>query len=55
MHTLKNRVNHLERLVDLLANLGSSEDNLAADEDEKNNLWLDHTVDETREQLRLVR
>ncbi|KAB8339080.1 hypothetical protein FH972_022016 [Carpinus fangiana] len=46
---------HLEGLVDLLADLGTSEDDLAADEDEENNLRFHHAVDEAREQLRLVR
>jgi hypothetical protein len=52
---LKNRVDHLESLVNFLANLGSRENNLAADEDEKNNLRLDHAVDETREELGFIR
>jgi hypothetical protein len=54
-HTLKHRVDHLECLIDLLSNLGTSQDNLAGDEDEKDDLGLDHTIDETREQLRLIR
>jgi len=53
--TLQHRVDHLERLVDLLADLGASEDDLAAHEDEKDDLGLDHAVDETREELGLVR
>ena len=53
--TLQHRVDHLERLVDLLADLSASEDDLAAHEDEKDDLGLDHAVDETREKLRLVR
>jgi hypothetical protein len=52
---LKHRVDHLESLVNLLAHLGASEDNLAADKDEEHNLGLDHAVDKTREQLGLVR
>lgn len=55
MHTLKHGVDHFERLVDLLTDLGTGEDNLAADEDKKHDLGLDHAVDKTREQLRLVR
>ena len=54
-HTLKDRVDHLEGLVNLLTNLCASQDNLAADKDEEDDLGLDHSVDETREQLRLVR
>ena len=42
-------------MIDLLSNLGTSQDNLAADEDQEHNLGLDHTIDQTREQLRLVR
>ena len=52
--TLKHRVDHLESLVNLLAHFGSCQDNLAADEDKEDNLRLDHAVDETREQFRLV-
>ena len=71
--TLEDREDHLESLINLLADFGASENDLervrhvkpsnqdigathlAADEDEKHNLGLDHAVDETREQLRLVR
>lgn len=49
----KDRVDELERLVDLLADLGTSEDDLARHEDEEHNLRLHHTVDETREEFRL--
>lgn len=52
--TLQHRVYHLERLVDFLAHFRASQDNLAADEDEEHDLGLDHAVNETREQLRLV-
>lgn len=55
IRTLKDGIDHLEGLIDLLANLGTSEDNLAADEDQEYDLGLNHAVDETREQLRLVR
>jgi hypothetical protein len=41
-------------LIDLLADLGAGEDDLARDEDEEHNLRLHHAVDETREELRLV-
>jgi hypothetical protein len=54
-HTLKHRVDHLEGLVNFLADLGTSQDDLAADEDEKNNLRFDHAVNQTGEQLRFVR
>lgn len=53
--TLKHRIDHLESLVDLFSHFGSGEHNLAADEDQKHDLRLDHTVDQTREQFRLVR
>jgi hypothetical protein len=42
-------------LVDLFADLGTGQDYLAADEDEEDDLRLHHAVDETREELRLVR
>ena len=54
-HTLKHRVDHFKGLVDLFTNFGTSQDNLAADEYQEHNLRLDHSVDETREQLRFVR
>jgi hypothetical protein len=53
--TGKSRIDLLESLVDLLSDFGASKNNLATDEDEKDNLRFDHAVDETREQLRLVR
>jgi hypothetical protein len=37
--------------METLSHLGTSEDNLARDEDEQNNLGLEHTVDKTREEL----
>ena len=45
MHTIQHRVDHLERLVNLLSHLRTSQDDLAADEDEKHNLRFDHTID----------
>lgn len=45
IHTVQHWVDHLEGLVNLLSNLRASQDNLAADEDEKHDLWLDHTID----------
>jgi hypothetical protein len=50
----QDRVDELKGLVDLLADLGTGQDDLARDEDEQNNLGLHHTIDETREELRLV-
>lgn len=52
---LQHRVNHLKSLVNFFSDLRTSQDNLATDEDEKHNLGLDHAVNKTREQLRLVR
>jgi len=41
-------------LVDLLTDLCTSENDLTTDEDQKDDLGLDHAVDETREQLRFI-
>jgi hypothetical protein len=38
-----------------LTDLGTSQDNLSGHEDEQHDTRLHHTVDETREELRLVR
>lgn len=54
VRTLKHRVDHLKRLIDLLAHLRSGQDNLARDEDKQDNLRLDHAIDETREQFWLI-
>jgi len=43
------RIDVLKGLVDFLADLGSSEYNLAADEDQQDDFRLDHSVDEARE------
>ncbi len=51
---MQNWVDHLESLIYLLAHFGAGQDNLATDEDQKNNLGLDHTVDQTREELRFI-
>jgi hypothetical protein len=53
-HTRKYRVDQLESLVDLLTNFSTSQDNLATDEDQENDLGLHHAIDQTREQLGLV-
>ena len=53
-HTLKHRIDHLKCLIDLLAYLRPCQDDLAADEDQEHDLRLNHTVDETGKQLRLV-
>jgi hypothetical protein len=54
LEVLKHGVDHLEGLINLLTDFGTSQDNLATHEDQEHNLRLDHTVDKTREQLRLV-
>lgn len=51
---LEHRVDELEGVVDLVTDFGTREYDLAAHEDQQDNLRLDHAVDETREQLRLV-
>eukprot|EP00918_Siedleckia_nematoides_P097420 GHVU01213560.1.p1 GENE.GHVU01213560.1~~GHVU01213560.1.p1 ORF type:complete len:198 (-),score=25.86 GHVU01213560.1:233-826(-) len=50
----EHRVDEFEGLVDLLANLGTSQDDLARDEDQEDDLGLHHTVDETGEEFGLV-
>lgn len=52
---MEHGVDHLEGLVDLLPDLCARQDDLAGHEDEQHDLGLDHTIDQTREQLRLVR
>ena len=42
-------------LVDLLANLGASENNLAAHKDQEDDLRFHHAIDQTRKQFRFVR
>ena len=54
-HTGKHRVDQLERLVDLFSHLGPGQHNLAADEDQQNDFGLHHAIDETGEQLGLIR
>jgi len=46
---LKHRVDHLESLIDFFTDFGTCQDDLAADEDQENDLRLHHSVDETRE------
>lgn len=55
LEVLKHRVDHFKGLVNLFSNFRTSQDDLAADEDQQHDLGLDHSVDETREQLRLIR
>ena len=51
----EDRIDELKGLIDLLADLGASEHNLARYEDEKHNLRLHHPVDQARKQFGLVR
>lgn len=51
---MKHRVDHLEGLVDLLSNFRTRQDDLATDEDQKHDLGFDHSIDQAREQLRLI-
>lgn len=51
---MEHRVDHFKGLIDLLTDFGTSQDDLAADEDQEDNLGLNHAVDQAREQLRLV-
>lgn len=55
VRTLKHRIDHLKRLIDLLSHLRTSQDNLARHEDKQDNLRLNHAIDETWEQFRLIR
>lgn len=52
---LQDRVDELKGVINLVTDLGTGKDDLAADEDQEHNLRLDHTVDQTREQLGFVR
>lgn len=51
---LEHRVDELKGVVDLVADLGTCEHNLATHEDQEDDLGLDHAVNETREQFRFV-
>ncbi len=48
-------VDELKGLVNLLADLGSCQDDLAGNEDEQHNLGLHHAVNETWEEFGFVR
>lgn len=48
-------VDELKRLVDFFSDLGTSQNDLAAHEDQQNDLGLHHAVDETREEFGLIR
>lgn len=53
-HTLKHRVDHLKSLINLFSYFGTCQDNLARYKDEQHNLGLDHAINQTGEQLRLI-
>jgi hypothetical protein len=50
--TRQDGIDLIERRIDLLPDLRPGDDDLARDEDQEHDLGLDHTVDETGEQLR---
>ena len=52
--TDQHRVDLIKRHVDLLPDLGASQDDLARDEDEEHDLGLHHAVDETGKELQRV-
>lgn len=54
VHTRKHRVDQLKSLVYLLADFSTGKDDLAADEYQKDDLGLHHTVDQTREKLGFI-
>jgi len=47
-------VDRVEGGVNLFPDLSSCQDNLARHEDQQHDLGFDHTIDETREQLRFI-
>ncbi len=53
-YTVERRIDGLECSIDLLTDFRTSQDNLAAHEDQKDNLRGHHSINETREQLWLV-
>jgi len=54
LEVLKHRVDHFKGLIDFFADFRTGQDNLTTNEDQEHNLGLDHSIDETREQLRFV-
>jgi hypothetical protein len=55
LEVLKHRIDHFEGLINLFTDFRTGQDNFAANEDQENDLGLDHSIDQTREQLRFVR
>lgn len=52
---MQDGVDHFKSLIDLLSDFGASQYNFATNKDKEDDLRLDHAVDQTREQLGLVR
>ena len=50
--TDKDRVDLVESHVDLFSDFGTRKDNLARDENEQDDFWFHHPVDQSWEQLR---
>jgi hypothetical protein len=44
-------IRYLKGTIDFLADFGASEDDFARDKDQQNDLWIDHSVNQTREQF----
>jgi hypothetical protein len=51
----RTKTSYLKGTIDFLSDFGASEHNLSRDEDQQNDLWVDHSIDQTREQFRFVR
>lgn len=51
---MKDGINILETFSDFGFGFGSGEDDFAIDEDEENDAWLHHSVNEPWEQFRLI-
>jgi hypothetical protein len=45
---------YLEGAIDFLADFGAGEDDFSRDEDQEDDLGIDHSVNQPREQFRLV-
>jgi hypothetical protein len=48
------RVNRLKSLINLFSHFGTGQYDFTRHKDEQDNLWLDHTIDETRKQFRFI-
>lgn len=47
-------INSLESSINFFTNFGSRQDDLAGDEDQKDNLGIDHAINQTRKQFRFI-